>query len=454
MPPLKPEATAATPGSVSWIDKFFHLSERGTTIRRELLAGATTFLSMAYVLFVVPQVLSEAGMPKESVFVATALASVVGTLIMGLYANYPVAQAPGMGLLAFFAYSVVLGMNIPWPKALGAVFVSGFIFFCLVLFHVREAIIAAIPDSLKYATSAGIGLFIALIGFKSVNLVVINPEAGIPRLGSLHDPNILLALFGLAVTVILLARRVGTAVFYGMVITAITGMLFGLIPTPHHLSDIAGSIPSLQPTLGKLDFSGLWLHPSAFLFVVFTILFVDFFDATGTLLAVGNQAGLLREGRLVGGGRALISDAVAIMAGAWLGTSSTTSYIESSTGVAAGGRTGLTAVTVALLFLLGLFFAPLLHVVTPAVTAPALITVGILMARNLLRIRWEEVDEAVPAFLTVALMPLTYSIANGIAFGVMAYPLMKVVRGKRKDVHPFLWGLAGVFLLYFLVLSQ
>ncbi|RDV84897.1 NCS2 family permease [Ammonifex thiophilus] len=448
------EALTAASSFSSLLERLFQLSERGTSVRRELLAGLTTFLSMAYVLFVVPQVLGEAGMPKESVFVATALAAAVGTLIMGLYANYPVAQAPGMGLLAFFAYSVVLGMGIPWPKALGAVFVSGFIFFLLVLFHVREAIIAAIPESLKYATSAGIGLFIALIGLKSAGLIVVDPKAGIPRLGSLHDPNVLLALFGLAVTVILLARRVRAAVFYGMVITAIAGMILGLIPAPHRLSEVVGTIPSLQPTLGKLDFSGLWLHPGAFLFVVFTILFVDFFDATGTLLAVGNQAGLLREGRLVGGGRALISDAVAIMIGAWLGTSSTTSYIESSTGVAAGGRTGLTAVTVALLFLLGLFFAPLLHIVTPAVTAPALITVGILMARNFLRIRWDETDEAVPAFLTVVLMPLTYSIANGIAFGVMAYPLLKVVRGRRREVHPVLWGLAGIFMLYFLFLSR
>lgn len=433
----------------SALERFFSLRERGTTVSREVLAGLTTFLSMAYVLFVVPQVLGEAGMPRESVFVATALAAAVGTLIMGLYANFPVAQAPGMGLLAFFAYTVVGTMHIPWPVALGAVFVSGSLFLLLTLTGLREAIIAAIPEGMKFATTAGIGLFIAFIGLRNGGLVTVASGANVPVLGELHRPEALLTLFGLAATLLLYARGVRGAVFWGMVLTAAVGILTGVIPAPRGIGDVVGAVPSLAPTFLKLDFSGLWTHTASFLAVVLTIFFVDFFDATGTLVAVGEEAGLLEHGKLKGGGRALIADASAILAGALLGTSSTTSYIESAAGVAAGGRTGLTAVVVAVLFLLSLFFAPLLGVITPSVTAPALIVVGVLMTRGVRKIRWDEWDEAVPAFFTLILMPLTTSIMNGIAAGVILYPVLKLVRGKARDVHPLLWALGVAFLLYF-----
>lgn len=430
--------------------RFFRLEERGTNIRQETIAGVTTFLSMAYVLFVVPKVLADAGMDASSVFVATALAAFIGTMVMGLYANYPIAQAPGMGLIAFFAYTVVIGMGIPWQTALAGVFTSGLIFFILTVTRIREMIIGAIPHSLKMATGAGIGFFIAFIGFKNAGIVVIHADVGLPSLGTLHEGNTLLALFGLAVTSILMVIRVKGAVFYGMILTAITGMATGLIPTPHRLSDIIGSIPSIAPTFAQLNVSAL-LHPTPeFLFIVFTILFVDFFDATGTIIAIASQAGLLKDGKLEGGGKALTSDAIATMTGAWLGTSTTTSYIESSAGVAAGGRTGLTAVVTAVLFLLALFFSPLLAVVTSAVTSPALIIVGVLMASNLREIRWQELDEAIPAFLTVILMPLTYSIAMGIAFGFLSYPVLKMVQGKWREVHPIMVVLALVFISYFI----
>lgn len=432
------------------LSRFFRFEERGTNVRQETIAGVTTFLSMAYVLFVVPHVLSDAGMNASSVFVATALAAFVGTMVMGLYANYPIAQAPGMGLIAFFAYTVVIGMGIPWQTALAGVFASGLIFFILTVTHIREMIISAIPHSLKMATGAGIGFFIAFIGLKNAGIVVINTDAGLPELGNLHEGNTLLAIFGLAVTSVLMVKKVKGAVFYGMITTAIAGMLTGLIHAPRRLGDIVGSIPSIAPTFAQLDISAL-LHPTPeFLFVVFTILFVDFFDATGTIIAIASQAGLIKDGKLEGGGRALTSDAIATMTGAWLGTSTTTSYIESSAGVAAGGRTGFTAVVTAFLFLLSLFFSPLLSVVTSAVTSPALIIVGVLMAANLKEIRWQEIDEAIPAFLTVILMPLTYSIAMGIAFGFLSYPILKIVQGKWREVHPVMIVLALVFISYFI----
>lgn len=436
------------------VERFFRVRERGSTVRREAVAGVTTFLAMAYALFVVPAVLSETGMDKEAVFVATALAAFVGTMVMALYANMPIAQAPGMGLIAFFAYTVVLGMGIPWQTALAGVFASGLLFFLLTVTKVRETIIQAIPHELKMAVGAGIGLFIALIGLKNAGIVVIDPEAGLPKLGTIHEPRTLLAVFGLLVTAALLVRRVGGAVFYGMVATAAVGMLAGLIPVPKGLGDIVKPVPSIAPTLAKLDWPAL-LHPTpAFVFIVLTIFFVDFFDATGTIVAIAQQAGLMKNGKIEGGGRALISDAVATMAGAWLGTSTTTSYIESSAGVAAGGRTGLASVVTAGLFLLSLFFAPLLQIVTAEVTAPALIVVGVLMAGNLRHIDWSDLTVAVPAFLTVALMPFTFSIAIGIAAGFLAYPILKVVQGRGREVHPVLYGLAVVFVAYFIWLAR
>ncbi len=430
------------------IQKYFGFAEQGTTYRKEILGGLTTFLAMAYILFVNPDILSATGMDKGAVFVATALAAAIGTLVMGVYGKYPIAQAPGMGLNAFFAYTVVLGMGIPWQQALAGVLISGLIFFLLTLFKIRETIINAIPHALKMAVGAGIGLFIALIGLLNAGIIVIDEYIFLPQLGNLNDGNVLLAVFGLIITALFLVRKIHGGIFYGMVITAVAGMIFGLIELP---SGIVGSVPDLAPTFFQLDFSQIFTP--TMLLVVFTFLFVDFFDTAGTIVAVAQKAGLLKDNKLERAGRALTSDALATMAGAALGTSTTTSYIESSSGVAAGARTGFASVVTAVLFILALFFSPLLGVVTAAVTAPALIIVGVLMASNLVHIKWDEIDEAFPAFLTMLMMPLTYSIATGIAMGFITYPIVKIVRGKAKEVHPIMYALFLVFLAYFIWLK-
>jgi len=433
---------------VKQIGNYFGFEERKTTFSREFLAGLTTFLSMAYILFVNPAILGDTGMDKGAVFVATALAAAIGTLIMGLYANYPIAQAPGMGLNAFFTYAVVLGMGIDWKVALAGVFVSGLIFFILTLTKVRETIINAIPQGLKMAVGAGIGLFIAFIGLKESGLIVVDTQIALPQLGNIQSGNTLLTVFGLLVTAIFLMRKINGGVFYGMIVTAIVGMFFGLVPVPSGISGIVGSVPSIAPTFAQLDFSQIFT--GQMLIVIFTFLFVDFFDTAGTVMAVASKAGLLVDNKLVRANRALTSDAIATMSGAVLGTSTTTSYIESSAGVAAGGRTGFTSVVTGAFFVLALVFSPLLGVVTPQVTAPALIIVGVLMASNLLNIKWDEMDEAFPAFITIILMPLTYSIATGIALGFITYPILKIAKGKAKEVHPVMYGLFFIFLAYFI----
>lgn len=430
------------------IQRYFEFAEHETNYRKEILGGLTTFLAMAYILFVNPATLSVTGMDEGAVFVATALAAAFGTLIMGIYGKYPIAQAPGMGLNAFFAFTVVLGMGIPWQQALAGVLCSGLIFFLLTLFKIRETIINAIPHSLKMAVGAGIGLFIALIGLLNAGIIVIDEYIFLPQLGNLKDGNVLLAVFGLIVTALFLVRKIHGGIFYGMAVTAVAGMIFGLIELP---SGIVGSVPSLAPTFLQLDFSQIFTP--TMLVVVFTFLFVDFFDTAGTIVAVAQKAGLLKDNKLERAGRALTSDALATMAGAALGTSTTTSYIESSSGVAAGARTGFASVVTALLFILALFFSPLLGVVTSAVTAPALIIVGVLMASSLINIKWNEIDEAFPAFLTVIMMPFTYSIATGIAMGFITYPIVKIVRGKAKEVHPIMYFLFLVFLVYFIWLK-
>lgn len=430
------------------IQKYFGFAERGTNYRKEILGGLTTFLAMAYILFVNPATLSATGMDIHAVFVATALAAAIGTLVMGVYGKYPIAQAPGMGLNAFFAFTVVLGMGIPWQQALAGVFCSGLIFFVLTLFKIRETIINAIPHSLKMAVGAGIGLFIALLGLLNSKIIVIDEHIFLPQLGNLKDGQVLLALFGLIITAIFLVRKIHGGIFYGMIITSVVGMIFGLIDVPTKIFDM---VPSIAPTFLQLDFSQIFT-PSM-LFVIFAFLFVDFFDTAGTIVAVAAKAGLLKDNKLERAGRALTSDAVATMAGAALGTSTTTSYIESTSGVAAGARTGFASVVTAALFIVALFFSPLLGIVTAAVTAPALIIVGVLMASNLVNIKWDEIDEAFPAFLTMIMMPFTYSIATGIALGFITYPLVKVVRGKAKEVHPIMYVLFLVFLAYFIWLK-
>ncbi|WP_100406185.1 NCS2 family permease [Bacillus solitudinis] len=433
------------------MNRFFGFKEHGTSYRRESIAGLTTFLSMAYILFVNPMVLGDAGMDVGAVFVATALAAAIGTLLMGILANYPIALAPGMGLNAFFAYSVVLGMGIEWQVALFGVFISGLIFILITLFNIRELIINAIPAELKYAAAAGIGLFIAFIGLKGAGIVV-PYEATAVTLGNMHSPATLLAIFGIIITVIFMVRGFKGGIFYGMIVTSIVGMVFGIISIP---DQIISPIPSLAPTFGQafmLDWGSVFTVQ--LLIVVLTFLFVDFFDTAGTLYAVANQAGYVKDNKLPRAGRALLADSSATSIGAILGTSTTTAYIESSSGVAAGGRTGFTSVVTAILFLLALFFSPLLGVITAEVTAAALIIVGILMATSLGLIDWKKFEVAVPAFLTIVAMPLTYSIATGIALGFIMYPITMIAKGKRKDVHPIMYVLFFVFIAYFVFLTE
>ncbi|MFC0472646.1 NCS2 family permease [Halalkalibacter kiskunsagensis] len=433
------------------MDRYFGFKEHGTSYWRESVAGLTTFLSMAYILFVNPMILADAGMDIGAVFTATALAAAIGTLIMGLLAKYPIALAPGMGLNAFFAYSVVLGMGIEWQVALFGVFVSGIIFILITIFKIREVIINAIPAELKYAAAAGIGLFIAFIGLKGAGIVV-PYEATAVTLGDMLSGPTILAVFGIVVTVIFMVRGIKGGIFYGMVLTAVAGVVTGVIERP---TAFVGSIPSLAPTFGQafaLDWSTVFTWQ--LLVVILTFLFVDFFDTAGTLYAVANQAGFVKDNKLPRASKALFADSSATSIGAILGTSTTTAYIESASGVAAGGRTGFTSVVTAFFFLLALFFSPLLAVVTAQVTAPALIIVGILMASSLGLIDWKRFEVSVPAFMTIIAMPLTYSIATGIAMGFILYPITMLAKGKGKEVHPIMYVLFFVFLAYFVFLSE
>ncbi|MCB5240015.1 MAG: NCS2 family permease [Niallia nealsonii] len=440
--------------------KFFKFEELGTNYRREFLGGFTTFLAMAYILAVNPFTLTlgdVADLPDAlrmdygSVFVATALAAAVGSLIMGIFANYPIALAPGLGLNAYFAYTVVLTQGHPWQYALAAVFISSVFFLLLTISGLREKLINAIPIELKLAVGAGIGLFITFIGLQNSQIIVDNP-ATLVHIGDLTNPSTLLAIFGIFITIILMVRGIHGGVFYGMIITAVVGMIFGVIDTP---SKVVSAVPSIEPTFGAL-FSALGdpgFYTQSMLVVILTFLFVDFFDNAGTLVAVANQAGLMKDNKLPRAGKALFADSIASMVGSIFGTSTTTSYIESSAGVAAGARTGFAAVVTAGFFLLSLFFFPLLEVVTSAVTTPALVVVGILMVSSLGKIDWTKFEVAVPAFLTIIAMPLTYSIATGIAVGFIFYPIVMIVKGRIKDINPIMYVFFVIFALYFIFLQ-
>ncbi|NEW30477.1 NCS2 family permease [Nocardia cyriacigeorgica] len=441
------------------IDNYFGVSSNGSTVKRELMAGTVTFLAMSYVLAVNPSVLGdhgvlgELGIPTQAVFTATAVAAVFGTLVMGLWAKYPVALAPGMGLNAFFAYSVVLGMGIPWQVALSGTFLSGVIFFVLAVTKVRERILNAIPMQMKLAVGAGIGMFVAFLGLKNAGIVVAN-EATFVSLGDFTEGTTLLALFGLVVTVVFVVLGWHGAVLYGIVLTTIVGMISGLVDLPN---GIAALPRGLDETFGQAI-----IHlPDAFtgqmIVVVLTMLFVDFFDASGTLIGVANQAGLLdKDGKLPRAASALAADSVGTTAGAIIGTSTTTAYVESTAGVSAGGRTGLTAVATAGWFAVAMFCFPVFEVVAKsgAVSSAALIVVGVLMARSLGEIDWQRLEFAVPAFITIIMMPLTYSIANGLAMGMLFYPVVMVAKGKIKEVHPAMWALMVIFLGYFFFLAE
>ncbi|QAS52145.1 NCS2 family permease [Halobacillus litoralis] len=444
------------------MSKYFKFKEFGTTYRREFMAGLTTFLAMAYILFVNPSTLALDGIEqlpegvtridKGAVFTATAIAAAVGTLIMGLYAKYPIALAPGMGLNAFFAYTVILGYGIPWETALAGVLASGLIFIVLTLTGLRQLIIDAIPGNLKLAVGAGIGLFIAFIGFQNAGIVQ-NSDATLVQLGDLTAGPTLLAIFGIIVSIVLMALGLRGGIFYGMVLTAIAGMVTGLIAPPMGLNDVVGSAPSVAPTFGAALTHFGDIFTIEMLVVILTFLFVDFFDTAGTLVAVATQAGFMKDNKLPRANRALFSDSAATVVGAIAGTSTTTSYIESTAGVGAGGRTGFASVVTAGFFILALFFSPLLSVVTAEVTAPALIIVGVLMASTLKNIDWDQFEIGVPAFFTVAAMPLTYSIATGIAIGFIFYPITMLLKGRKAEIHPIMYVLFIIFILYFIFLA-
>lgn len=431
-----------------FLERMFQLKANNTTVRTEILAGVTTFMTMAYIIIVNPSILGVTGMDTGAVMVATILGSVVGTLLMALLANYPFALAPGMGLNAFFAYTVVLGMGISWQVALAAVFIDGVIFLILSILPVRKRIVNDIPMTLKLAVSVGIGLFIAFIGLQSAGVIVGDP-ATLVALGDVLSPGVLLFVFGLVVTGMLIAYRIKGALLLGILITTAVSWIFGLSPRPTGIADIIGAPPSLAPTFMQMDFRGVF--DVGLIAVIFTFTFVDMFDTVGTLIGVSTKAGFLDEkGELPRADQALLADAIGTVAGAVFGTSTVTTYVESASGVADGGRTGLTAVTVAGLFLLALFFAPLVSLIPSAATAPALVIVGIYMMEPVIKIDFTDFTEAIPAFLTIAMMPFAYSIAEGLVWGILAYVFIKLLAGRSKEISITMWVLAVLFIIRFL----
>ncbi|MCK7551408.1 NCS2 family permease [Marinobacter goseongensis] len=429
------------------LERLFQLKAHGTNVQREVVAGITTFLTMAYIIVVNPGMLQAAGMDYGAVFVATCLAAVIGTLIMGLWANYPIALAPGMGLNAFFSFTVVGSMGYSWQVALGAVFISGFLFFLLSIFKVREWIINSIPLSLRFGISAGIGFFLALIAFKNAGVVVDNP-ATLVGMGDVRVPEALLFFGGFALICALAFRQVTGAVMIGIIAVTVIAMMLGLV----EYNGFVSAPPSMAPTFMQLDLAGAF--NVGMISVIFAFLFVDLFDTSGTLIGAAQRGGLLdKDGKLPRLGRALMSDSVATMSGAAMGTSTTTSYIESTAGISAGGRTGLTAVVVAALFLACLFLSPIASVIPPYATAPALLFVAVLMTSGLKLIDWDDVTDAAPAVVTALMMPLTFSIANGIALGFITYAVLKALAGRWSQLNISVVIIAVIFVLKFMFLD-
>lgn len=463
------------------LEKLFKLKENGTNVKTEILAGVTTFITMAYIIFVNPSILMQAGMNAQglfgdavgkaginaitdpvvgSVFVATCLAAAVATLIMAFYANLPFAQASGMGLNAFFTYSVVLGLGYTWQQALAAVFISGILFIIITVTSIREKIVDALPQNLKYAISGGIGLFIALIGLKNGGVIVASP-ATLVTFGKFVDKGVILTLIGVLIIAILMSRQVKGSILIGILLTTVIGIPMGLTNT--NIGSIVSSIPSLKPTLFQFDFNGLLNHTgggaygaiTSIIMVVLTFSLVDLFDTIGTLVGTAQKGGLVdKNGKVKNMNKALISDAVGTTVGACLGTSTVCTYVESSSGISEGGKTGLTSATVGILFLLALFFTPVVGMVPSQATAPALIIVGVLMMESITKINFSDFTEALPAFFTMAMMPFTYSIANGIAVGIISFPIVKLATGKRKEIHPIIYILAILFIIRFIILPE
>ena len=428
------------------LERHFHLAANHTTVRRELLGGLTTFLTMAYIVVVNPQILSQAGIPAEGVVFATCISSAVATLVMGLYANYPIAMAPGMSLNAYFTYSVCLGMHVPWRTALGVIFFSGVFFLILTVTRIREQIVNGIPDCLKYSTAAGIGLFIAFVGLRNAKLVVSNPATFV-GLGNFSDREVQAACFGLVLAVALMVRKINGAILISIFATTLLGIVRGISTWPRAIF----SLPHPSYTWLQLDLRGafrlgLWE-------IIFVFLFVDLFDNIGTLVGVCEQGGFIVNGKIPRVGRALMSDAIGTIFGALTGTSTVTSYIESAAGVAAGARTGLSNIVVAAFFLAAAFCSPLATAVPGYATAPALILVGALMTESISRVDWKDFTEAFPAFVTILATPLTFSIATGLSLGLISYTLAKVAAGKFRQVSLLIWILTALFILRYLYLA-
>jgi len=429
------------------LEQIFKLSENKTTVRTEVVAGITTFLTMAYIIFVNPDILKAAGMPFEAVFAATCIAAAIGCLLMAFLANYPIALAPGMGLNAYFAFGVVGGMGHTWQVALGCVFISGVIFLIISVLPIREWIVNAIPKSLKMAIAAGIGLFLALIALKNAGIVVAHPATLVTH-GKLTSFPVIMATLGFALIVALEYRRIMGGVIIGILVVTIVAIIAG----QQKFGGIVGAPPSVMPVFLQMDLAGAL--SVGLVTVVFAFLFVDLFDNTGTLIALAHRGGFMRPDGTVPRLRgALVADSSAAMIGAAVGTSTTTSYIESASGINAGGRTGLTAATVAVLFLLALFFAPLAGTIPAYATAPALLYVACLMARGLTEVEWNDITEAAPAVITAIAMPFTFSIADGIAFGFISYAGIKLAAGRYADVHPAVAILAVLFVIKYVVIG-
>jgi AGZA family xanthine/uracil permease-like MFS transporter len=469
----------------SFLESYFKLSENHTTVKTEIIAGITTFITMAYIIIVNPNVLRASGMNSHhlildaankatvsndsivaSIFVATCIAAAIGTLIMGLYANLPFAQASGMGLNAFFTYSVCIGMHYTWQQALAAVFISGILFIIITVTSIREKIVDALPQNLKLAISGGIGLFIALIGFKNGGIIVSNPDT-LVSFGKFDNSGVILTLIGIAIIAILMSRKVKGSMLIGIIATTIIGFPLG-ITKGIHLDKIFNTNISLSPTFLKMDFSGLFHHTSgniagagffgAFLSIIMVVLtfsLVDLFDTIGTLVGTAQKANMVdKDGKVKNMSKALVSDAVATTVGAVLGTSTVVTYVESTSGISEGGRTGLTSVVTGILFLCSLFLGNLVGIVPNQATAPALIIVGVLMMGSVTKIDFSDFTEALPAFFTIAIMPFTYSIANGIAAGLIFYPIVKIATGRHKEVHPIVYVLAILFIIRFVILPS
>jgi adenine/guanine/hypoxanthine permease len=429
---------------VPWLYRYFDLEAQGTTIRTEFIAGLTTFLTMVYIVFVNPAILGKTGMDTGAVFVATCVAAAVSTMVMALYANYPIALAPGMGINAFFAFTVVLTYKYTWQQALAAVFCSGVLFFLISVFRIRQYVIDSIPQNLKLAVSAGVGLFLGIIALEESKVVVAHP-ATLVTLGDLKNPVAYLMLLGFALIAALNYRRIIGGTLIGILAVTVIGLPFGLT----HFNGVISLPPSIAPTLLQLDFSRIW--EGTFLIVMFSILFIDVFDNAGTLIGVTYRTGLMKDGKLARMKQALISDSFAAMFGAAIGTSTTTSYIESAAGVAAGGRTGLTAAFVSLFFVAALLFAPLAGMIPAYATSAALLYVACVMARGLAEIDWDDITEYAPGVVTAITMPLTYSIATGIGLGFITYTVCKILAGKAREASPAVMVLAVLFAIKFAV---